>query len=242
MVRKWSYINSNINNSDILTTLQTKNTFKRYKFKVFRATTRFKKYTIGDVTRIVRKLPIHLKRKTSLLNVSTITNHWVLHYLKLRQLNRFVQNLELFAVRANLPNILVLQKKNNLISHDIGVNAITCSKKVLKNLTTNGYFRLHGPYNTCNFVLTSLGSNSKQLDVIGSSSLIYDKHAYPINGANSPTVRTNNVNYQDKDSLIRWVGDSVNLKVVVVRKLITLLAINIAHLGQNYIHCVRKYS
>jgi hypothetical protein len=133
-------------------------------------------------------------------------------------------------VRANLPNILVLQKKNNLISHGTGINAITCSKKVFKNLITSSYFRLHGPYNTCNFVLTSLGSDSKKLDVLGSSSLICDRHAYPINTVNPPNVRIKNVNRQNNASLIRWVNGSVNLKVITARKLITLLVINITHL------------
>jgi hypothetical protein len=50
-------------------------TFNKYKFKIFKTTTRFKKYKIGKITHLVRRLPIQLKRKTSFISVSRITNN-----------------------------------------------------------------------------------------------------------------------------------------------------------------------
>lgn len=225
MVRKWSYIKLAYYPTN-LTSHLINNTFKRYKFKVFRATTRFKKYVIGDFTRIVRKVPVQLKRKTSLVNISAITSHWITHYLKLRQLNRFIQNIKLFHKQSKLPNIVVFNKTINTLKCNEGINVITCSWKIFKNLPNNNYSKLKGPYNTNSFILTSESRSYKQLELVKASVTAYDRCMYPIN-INSNTISTNCTS-----SLLpkEWLYTNITYKVISVRKL--AITLTLKHLSK----------
>ena len=224
MVRKWSYIKlgtvtSNLNLYNPINNASIDKTFKRYRFKVFRATTRFKKYTTGDVTCVVRKLPIQLKRKTTLINISSITSHWITHYLKLRQLNRFMQNIKLFNKQSNLPNIVVFNKTTDTLKYNGGVNITTCSWKIFKNLPTKNHPRLKGPYNANSFILTSGLSSYKQLELVNASITVYDKCAYPIN-----MVSDKGADCVTSLLLKQPLHDNINHKVISVRRLsITLI-------------------
>jgi len=99
VVRKWSYI-KNLDFKIIYPGLRPLK-FK-YKFKIFRNTTRFKKYNL-NFTKFTRKLNFRIKRQTNLLTLSFIGTYWSYFFLKLKQIQRFFQSLGLISYKLYLP-------------------------------------------------------------------------------------------------------------------------------------------
>ena len=111
MVRKWSYLNSS-NTFDLLKPCNSVSL--KYTFKVFRTTTRFKKYILHP-TVFFRKKDSIRKRRSNWLNLNSILIKWSLNYLKLKQLYRFHQNYALLPIsRLSLNLSTVLKRSNNI--------------------------------------------------------------------------------------------------------------------------------
>lgn len=146
-----------------------------------------------------------------------MTNNWVLNYLKLRQLNRFLQNVELFSTRTNLPNLAVFKKINILLKYNIGVNILTCSKKFFTNLPKNNYFTLYAPNNTYNFALTTDNLNVNKFSILGSSVIICNKNLYPLD------VEINF--YKNIPLPKQWVVENTTAKTATIRKILTQLTL-----------------
>lgn len=147
MVRKWSYLESNfldlhIDSLSRLTSL--------YHFKVFRKTTRFKKFNRG-ITRMVRRNYARRKHQTNWLILSYITKSWVLNYLKTRQFERFYNSLGKFPISAFTSDTSVFLLKHGSILNKNGINIISCSKSVLMkhiNYSSGAQFLLNPTKNT----------------------------------------------------------------------------------------------
>lgn len=111
MVRKWSYLNSlNILNSPE----SYKKVCLKYTFKVFRTTTRFKKYILYP-TIFFRKKDSTRKRRNNWVNLNNILVTWSLNYLKIKQLYRFYQNYNVLPIsRLSLNLSTVLKRSTNI--------------------------------------------------------------------------------------------------------------------------------
>lgn len=132
MVRKWSYLTLN---TDFNSTLNFENITKCYTFKVFRMTTRFKKYNRYD-TRFIRKKDSMRKRQTSWINLSIILAQWALYFLKSKQYFKFYQNINLYKYQYNISDIIILKKKHLLLNNNLVFNTGVLSKK-FTNLFTS---------------------------------------------------------------------------------------------------------
>ena len=95
MVRKWSYLNINNN---VLPMSKLVESYNVYTFKVFRLTTRFKKYKRYKTT-FLRKKDKLRKRKTNWFNILRIFSDWSTTYIRSRQLIRIYQSF--FIVKYN---------------------------------------------------------------------------------------------------------------------------------------------
>jgi hypothetical protein len=110
---------------------------KRYSFKVFRKTTRFKRYIIFP-TLFRRKLDSKRKRKTNWLTLNIILVTWSRFYLKYRQFTRFYQSLKTFNIMAYSPNVGVLHKRSQGIDN-APINSLSLSRKLVKYFNSFNY-------------------------------------------------------------------------------------------------------
>jgi hypothetical protein len=127
MVRKWSYLEAqdlSLNGQSLASTSEL------YHFKVFRKTTRFKKFNKG-ITCMVRKNYARRKHRTNWLVLSYITKSWVTSYLKMRQFERFYSALGRFQFDAFSSNVSVFSLKLSSILNYNGINITSCSKNIL---------------------------------------------------------------------------------------------------------------
>jgi len=180
MVRKWSYLN-NIN----LDTNNESNCFfkKIYNLKVFKKTTRFKKYNI-DYTLMVRKQYSKRKHQTSWINLSYITKSWVHIFLKSKQFVRFYQNLGLFSIQSYSSNLLVFNKKLTELTNFNGINSFSCSKNVINSFlhysNTNIFFNNPIKNNSSSGILVR-NNTALSLSLSVTPNLVqYDNTLYPI--------------------------------------------------------------
>ena len=182
MIRKWSYLNSaNIDPTDTW----FNGASSVYNFKVFRMTTRFKKYNRVPVTKIVRKKYARRKHRTNWLRLSYITKSWVFFFLKSRQFVRFYQSLGLFNVQAFSASTLIVTKNFADIVTSRGFTTFSCSQTLLNTFKGNGQFSKY-------YINPLLGSQSSGLSVrsipdltlvenINPGLINYDNLLYPYN-------------------------------------------------------------
>jgi hypothetical protein len=127
MVRKWSYLKTfSLEHPSTLVPIKTVKAFK-----VFRKTTRFKKYNRG-ITRIVRRKYMKRKRKSSSLFAYYITKSWVQSYLKLRQFERFYQSFGSSRILSYAADYDVFKVAPHCIN-DHGIHIFSCSKSLLNH-------------------------------------------------------------------------------------------------------------
>ena len=166
MVRKWSYLETRDLELDIQS---LESASQLYHFKVFRKTTRFKKFNKG-ITRMVRKNYARRKHRTNWLVLSYITKSWVTNYLKMRQFERFYSALGRFQFNAFSPNFDIFSIKLNSILNHNGINMASCSKRVLGRYLnqSNGADFLKNPTKNTNSAMiqaTSLQDITLSTDV-----------------------------------------------------------------------------
>lgn len=198
MIRKWSYINTTYNStSEIinlqlekansirpsLNTLRTRQTSNRYNFKVFRKTTRFKKFKSG-LAGIVRGVYAKKKRRTDNYGNLFIARDWALFYLKQRQIVRFTQSLNLLPYEALSADKEVFFKRLPYVENIKGVSIYTCSTNFVKALllkTKNiPYFFFKSSHSVVSHTQSANLEDSLNSKDLGSSSLKYEGLLYPI--------------------------------------------------------------
>ena len=130
MVRKWSYVTPT---KGLLVNKSLSELTKCYSFKVFRMTTRFKKYQRNG-TSFVRKQDSSRKRQTSWLTLLSVFAQWSLQYIKYRQYLRYYQSLSLYKYQFSIPNIFVIGKKLNLFNPDLSFTTSTITNQLLNTL------------------------------------------------------------------------------------------------------------
>ena len=207
MVRKWSYLNSS-------STLKPLNTLQHltssYTFKVFRVTTRFKKFQRYE-TKFVRKQDSSRKRQTSWLVLTTILAAWSLSYLKLKYFIRFYQTLGIYRHQFTIPNTFVLNKKFNLLSNNLNYNTSNISTSLLK------LFKLN--YNKNILYTNNYGSVLKETNV---SQLTYFQEKFEV-----PSLKQTVFDIITYKLQTQVFFNSLNLYVLFYKIFITLTLLNI---------------
>lgn len=162
--------------------LDMKRFSKKHSFKVFRKTTRFRKYRLG-MTKFVRKFYARKKRRTSLYMNSHILYSWIHHYLKHRQFIRFTQSFGLLPVHGYLGNADFSIKNSLLVGAEFGFHSYSCSSKVLNkavffenNIFQNKIISFESRNSFIQFVDYESSSLSNDL---GTNLSYYDKLCYP---------------------------------------------------------------
>ena len=155
---------------------------KKHSFKVFRKTTRFKKYRLG-MTKFVRKFYARKKRRTSLYMNSHILYSWIHHYLKHRQFIRITQSFGLVPIHGYLGNADFSIKNSLIVGAEYGFHSYSCSSKVLNksvffenSIFQNKIISFESRNSFIQFVDYDSSSNSNE---IGTNLLYFDKLCYP---------------------------------------------------------------
>lgn len=167
MVRKWSYLTS----SNTLPLNQSLRPLSKcYLFKVFRMTTRFKKYQRNE-TSFVRKQDSSRKRQTSWLTLLAILSQWCLQYIRYKQYIRYYQNTGLYRHQMIIPNIFVIQKKLNLFNSELSFTTSTLTTQLAET------FQKQNRLLSTNILLTNVISPSilKEVNTTGN---IYESQIF----------------------------------------------------------------
>ena len=138
MVRRWSYLEP--------TTLfsNTDKIARRHTFKVFRVTTRFRKYNVG-LLRFVRRKNIKRKRNSSFLPVMAISVYWSKMYLHIRSIVRYSQDLSSSGLAYTAPSPQSLFRASKLNGTPFGLAFSSIASKRAKGITQ--FFRNFTLYN-----------------------------------------------------------------------------------------------
>lgn len=171
MVRKWSYLNiKNPHNP-----LGLKPLIKKKSFKVFKYTTKFKKYNLG-ITRSVRQKYSQRKFYTSYLVLSQITKYWSLNYIQSKQIERFIQAMCYSSITSHSPNIDIFNSTTKSNEKNLNFHLFSCSNKLLYRFyNINNYGKtLLTPVNIKNTKLSFTQTNSFDL-------LLQNDVTYPLN-------------------------------------------------------------
>lgn len=170
MVRKWSYLNSfdHISNKNLLPLKALKT------FKVFRKTTRFKKFNKG-ISLMVRKKYAKRKYKTTWLFLTYTTQAWTSHYLKSRQFERFFQSLGLFNAKAYSADYDVFRISTANNTPEAGLNIFSCSWSVAKH-----YLNSQSPLQSTLQVRLIKDSKVSYVHALTPTDLSKSESAYPL--------------------------------------------------------------
>ena len=178
MVRKWSYL---VNSTPTITPLTLNESSSLYHFKVFRKTTRFKKFNRG-ITKMVRKNYARRKHRTNWLVLSYITKAWVSNYLNMRQFERFFNALTHFKINSFSADVSVFHVKLKDVSNKDGINIISCSNTPLKRYMnySNGSSFLTNPIKNTNNVLvqTLSAANLAESSEVYPNLILLESHTY----------------------------------------------------------------
>jgi hypothetical protein len=189
MVRKWPYLVSKFLYANP-GHFETKSSV--YTFKVFRMTTRFKKFNRKSPTVMVRKKYARRKHRTNWLRLSYITKNWVFLYIRSKQFVRFYQSLGLFNTQSYSTSVLVFEKKLSEVVNYAGLTTFACSRSIISLFLSKGDNTKY--YNTP--LLGSLSSGLATRDItnlplsesINPGLVDYDSLLYPYTTV--PSTRT----------------------------------------------------
>ena len=201
MVRKWSYLESNTPN---ITPAMLDSSTQLYHFKVFRKTTRFKKFNRG-ITKMVRKNYARRKHRSNWLVLSYITKSWVLNYLNMRQFERFYSALSRFNINAYSSDASVFSLRLHELSNSSGINIVSCSKTPLRrhvNYAPNASFLINPTKHTNSAIVQTLApENLTTSTEIFPNVITLENHSYSYDDltmiANDPTYHSQAVPIRD---------------------------------------------
>ena len=132
MVRKWSYLNiTKVNERQVFKPL-----LKTKSFKVFRKTTRFKKFTRG-ITKAVRQKYAQRKFNTSYYVLKHITKWWSFSYVQAKQVERFIQSMSYSLITSSSPNHDVFYSIIKTSDLNLNSHLFSCSKKLVYRFLKN---------------------------------------------------------------------------------------------------------
>ena len=167
MVRRWSYLNTNITSSSF------NGVAKAHRFKVFRKSTKFKKFNRGLID-FVRRKNIKRKKYINYITLSYLSSDWSKNYLNQRSILRFSQSINAhnYSLDSLQPNILIKLSKKFTFTNGFHATSIP-SKIALSTLNNLKLFNIY--LQNTNFsrnTITSLNtfdSNTDNLNSLGLS-------------------------------------------------------------------------
>lgn len=157
MVRKWSYINPN----SYLFFNMSKNakTTSKFKLKIFRKNTRFKKFNVF-YTKSVRNNVALRERRTGLKTYIIMSSKWAKSFLILKKLTTLSQNIQIstYLVSHSYPEMLNTKSISQLTTLGVCKYALNTIKTLIKQPFKNFYFKTNKAIHYSNF---NNGSNTK---------------------------------------------------------------------------------
>lgn len=167
MVRRWSYLNIKATNSHF------DGVAKAHRFKIFRKSTKFKKFNRGLID-FVRRKNIKRKKYINYITLSYLSSDWSKNYLNQRSILRFSQalNMHNYSLDSLQPNILIKLSKKFTFTNGFHA-ASTPSKRALSTINSLKLFNIY--LQNTNFsrnTITSLNtfdSNTDNLNSLGLS-------------------------------------------------------------------------
>jgi hypothetical protein len=140
MIRKWSYLDTNAVTNHMALSLAA----KVKSFKVFRKTTKFKKFTKG-ITKVVRRKYTKRQFGSAYFILPQITKWWAFNYIQSKQVERFTQSFSHAAVTSSTPNFDVFLAANKSQEKQLNMHFFSCTKR-LAYRTTNVFLRNKLPF------------------------------------------------------------------------------------------------
>ena len=200
---------------------------KKHSFKVFRKTTRFKKYRLG-MTNFVRNFYARKKRRTSLYMNSHILYSWIHHYLKHRQFIRFTQSYGLVPIHGYLGSADFAIKNSLLVGAEYGFHSYSCSSRVLNksvffenNIFQNKVISFDSRNSFVQFTDYDSSANSND---IGTNLLYFEKLCYPFD-IEKPFEKNHIDFLKDVENTIFEISIPILLEIKKTIVLLTLLNI-----------------
>jgi len=108
-------------------------------FKVFRKTTKFKKFTKG-ITKVVRRKYTKRKFHSTYFVLPQITKWWSFNYIQSKQVERFIQSFSQSAITSSTPNFDVFLAANKPQEQQLNMHFFSCAKR-LAYRTTNSFLK-----------------------------------------------------------------------------------------------------
>ncbi len=186
MVRKWSYLNQkNLERYAVLNPI-----VKVKNFRVFKKTTKFKKFTKG-LTKVVRRKYAKRIFFSTYLILLQITKLWAANFIQTKQLSRFAQSFGYSFATSYIPNSDIFSDFNRPSDKALNFQFLSCSKTLLyrtlnrksiflKNSTNKPFFSKSSTKNAKMSLAqtTSLTSVSENSEIIYTQNLCYDNLLY----------------------------------------------------------------
>lgn len=224
--KKWTYLETD-------SVLPSSNTFLKalptYRFKVFRYTTRFKKFNIG-ITKMVRRKYARRKHQTTWVSHSYVAKYWTVNYMKEKQFSRFVQSLGTFNITVGSPSVEVFNTQLRNITNYNGINIISCSKPILNKyisfLNNKSYLDTFN-YGGSPVLLQTSDLNRLNLSFdLNPNNMIFDKLQYPRDLKN---FFDNQLTNQTFSLLTNSITSTIIQNTVSVRRILILLVLFNTH-------------
>jgi hypothetical protein len=186
----------NINGS----VLKYKKLRARQGLRIFRYTTKFKKFTFGvSKNTQIRKTYIKKKRKSSNIVFQKLTYYWCNSYLKKKSIESFFYFMFSFAYFVPIPHVSFIYKK---VQHRSFVETLTLNLSSVSQKTAYNnsifrkkklYFKDSLRYHECSYI-TFRGSSLKTtgLSKLLPWGMLFDKQLYP------PRVLTKAISYPSR--------------------------------------------
>ena len=219
MVRKWSYLNTN----QVHDYLSLHQATKTKTFKVFRKTTKFKKFTKG-LTKIVRQKYTKRKFNSMYFVLPQITKWWSFNYMQSKQVERFTQSFYHVSVAANMPNFDVFLAAIKPTDQSLNMHMFSCTKRLAYRVDNSFY-------QNKTFLVETAIKNAKLsfTQTTSFESLIENEISYPLNSSfeqlsyHPQSLITDQEKLQVYKSLVSTLfAHNLNYTVSIYRTLISL--------------------
>lgn len=221
MVREWSYLSVSIPRLPTRTHLVQSGIIPRHTFKVFRTTTRFKKFRT-DITSFVRRKHAKRRHKTNWLEMGYITKDWMFFINRNRQFVRFTQALGL--VNFNSYSASTRLFTYNMVHKPEGINAgiAACTRNILNHFMWSRSLTLSPLFSENALLSTTSTENLEQLTDFNSGLVLYDGLTYPYNLVEVFKAPESSQHYKD---LYDTLSSSNYVTLMALYRILTLLSL-----------------
>lgn len=180
MIRKWSYLSINVPRFPTRTHEAQSGVIPRHAFKVFRTTTRFKKFRT-DITLFVRRKHAKRRHKTNWLEMGYITKDWMFFINRNRQFVRFTQALGIVNFNSYSASTRLFVYNMVHKPEEVSAGITACTRNILNHFTWSRSLTLSFLFTENALLSTTSLENLEQLTDFNSGLVLYDGLTYPYN-------------------------------------------------------------